>query len=76
MLIIFLTLQSSGCSDPGAEGTVVVHDVPERTDAGDHDSAAVADPATQRSVQHPQAEIRWASPRVVQLYGGASSSQK
>lgn len=59
---LILTVPSSGCSDPGVEGTVVVHDVSERTDAGHHDSAGVADPAAQGSVQHPQVEIRWAAP--------------
>lgn len=57
-----VTVQSSGYSDPGAERTVVVHDVSKRANAGDCDSAAITDPAAQRSVQHPQVEIRWVSP--------------
>lgn len=59
-----VAVQSSGCSDPGAERTIVIHDVSEGTNAGDYDSAAIADTAAQRSVQHPQVEIRW----VMQLW--------
>lgn len=54
-----LIVRSSGCSDPGAERAGIVHVISDRTDADYHHPAAVPDPAAQRSVQHPQAKIRW-----------------
>lgn len=63
----FVPFPCSGCSNPGAERTAVVHGGSERANADDHGSAAITNPTAQRSVQHPQAEVRWVWP--VRLWG-------
>lgn len=61
-----LIVRPSGCPDPGAERAGVVRVLSKRTDADNHHPAGVPDPAAQRSVQHPQAKIRWVQ-LIVQL---------